>query len=110
MKKYLIFIAIIGIIGFGFYKKDYIPKHTFKTLNATVDNMIVKVNGVGNVGAKEIYKIGSIYGGKVLSFNIDEGDFIKKGDLIAKIDSVDLSNKIDEQEANVKRLYSDIRA
>ena len=109
-KKYLIYLVIIGIIGFGFYKKVYIPKHTFKTIHASSGDMAVKVNGVGNIGAKEIYKIGSIYGGKVLSFNINEGDFIKKGDLIAKIDSIDLSNKISEQEANIKKLQSDIKA
>jgi len=109
-KKYLIYLVIIGIIGFGFYKKVYIPKHTFKTIHASSGDMAVKVNGVGNIGAKEIYKIGSIYGGKVSLFTINEGDFIKKGDLVAKIDSIDLSNKIFEQEANIKKLQSDIKA
>jgi len=109
-KKYLIYLVIIGIIGFGFYKKVYIPKHTFKTIHASSGDMAVKVNGVGNIGAKEIYKIGSIYGGKVSLFTINEGNFIKKGDLVAKIDSIDLSNKIFEQEANIKKLQSDIKA
>ncbi|MEA3418556.1 MAG: biotin/lipoyl-binding protein, partial [Campylobacterota bacterium] len=109
-KKYLIYLAIIGIIGFSFYYKVYIPKHTFKTINASIGDMTVKVNGVGNIGAKEIYEIGSIYGGKVLSFNINEGDFIQKGDLVAKIDSIDLSHKILEQEANIEKLQSDIKA
>lgn len=108
--KYLIYIIIIGIIGFLLYHKVYIPKHTFKTTNASMGNMHVKVNGVGNIGAKEIYEIGSIYGGKVLSFNINEGDFIKKGDLIAKIDSIDLSYKILEQEASIEKLQNDIKA
>ncbi len=110
MKKYLIFTVIILILGFGFYKKIYIPKHTFKTIQASVSNMSVKVNGIGNVGAKDIYKVASIYGGKVLSFEINEGDFIKKGTLIAKIDSIDLSDKIDELDANIKKLQNDIKA
>ena len=110
MKKYLIFTVIILILGFGFYKKIYIPKHTFKTIQASVGNMSVKVNGIGNVGAKDIYKVASIYGGKVLSFEINEGDFIKKGTLIAKIDSIDLSDKIDELDANIKKLQNDIKA
>jgi len=109
-KKYLIYITIIILIGFGFYKKIYIPKHTFKTIHASSGDMAVKVNGVGNIGAKEIYKIGSVYGGKVLSFTINEGDFIKKGDLVAKIDSIDLNDKISEQKANIKKLQSDIKA
>ncbi len=109
-KKYLIYTTIIILIGFGFYKKIYIPKHTFKTIHPSSGDMAVKVNGVGNIGAKEIYKIGSVYGGKVLSFTINEGDFIKKGDLVAKIDPIDLSNKISEQEANIEKLQSELKA
>jgi len=103
----MIYAVIIVAFGFVFYKKIYIPKHTFETTSATVGDMIVSVNGVGNVGAKDIYRIGSIYGGKVLSFDVDEGDLIKEGDLIAQIDSVDLKDKIAEQEANIKKLEND---
>lgn len=106
----MIYATIIVVVGFGIYKKIYIPKHTFETTSATVGDMIVSVNGVGNVGAKDIYRIGSIYGGKVLSFEIDEGDFIKEGDLIAQIDSVDLKDKIAEQEANIKKLENDSKS
>lgn len=109
MKKYIIYSVIIIVIGFVFYKKVYIPKHTFKTTNATVGNMVVNVNGVGIVGSKDIYSIGSIYGGKVLSFDVNEGDFLKKGDLIAHIDLVDLKDKIAEQEANIKKIQNDIK-
>lgn len=109
MKKYLIYAVVIGIIGFGFYKKVYVPKNTFKTLSATIGNAALKVNGVGNIGSKEIYKIGSIYGGKVSSFNVNEGDFIKKGTLIAVIDSIDLSDKISEQTESIKKFKNDIK-
>ena len=110
MKKYLIYTAIILLIGFGFYKKIYIPKHTFKTTFATIGDMNIKVNGVGNIGAKDIYKIGSIYGGKVLDFNLSEGDFIKRGELVARVDFVDLKDKIVELEASIKRFQNDIEA
>jgi RND family efflux transporter MFP subunit len=70
--------------------------------------MSVKVNGIGEVSSKEYYKIGSIYGGKVLDLTINEGEFIKKDTLIANIDSVDLKNKIDELSANIKKVKSDI--
>ncbi len=107
--KYIVYILIIVIAGFGFYKKIYIPKHTFKTLQATKGSIDIKVNGVGNVGAKNIYKIGALYGGKVLDFSIDEGQYVKSGTLIANIDSVDLKDKIDEQKAFKAKLLSDIR-
>jgi len=110
MKKYLVTAAIIGVVGFGIYNKVYIPKHTFKTTTAQNGDISVKVNGVGNVGAKNIYQIGSLYGGKVESFSLNEGDFIKKGDLIATIDSVDLKDKIAELSATINKIKSDIKS
>ena len=110
MKKYLLYAAVIAIVGFLFYNKVYIPKHTYKTVTAKKADMAIKVSGVGNVGAKDIYKIGSIYGGKVLDFNINEGDFITKGTTVAKIDFVDLKDIIAEQEAMIKKLKNDIKS
>ena len=110
MKKSAIFIVIILAVAFGFYKKVYIPKHTFKTITPTVGDISVEVNGIGNVGAKNIYKIGSVYSGKLRDFNISNGQFLKKGELIATVDSVDLSDKIDEQKALKQKLLSDIES
>jgi multidrug resistance efflux pump len=110
MKKYLLLLLIIGIGGFFIYNKIYIPKHTFKTISAQKSDMTIKVSGTGKVGAKNIYKISSLYGGEIFDFNINEGDFIEKGKLIAKIDSVDLKDKIDEQKAMIKKLQYDIKA
>ena len=110
MKKYIIYIAIIAIAGFGFYKKIYIPKHTYETTNAIQADMDVRVNGVGNVETKNTYKIGSIYSGKVSNLTINEGEFIKKGTTIAIVDSVDLKDKIDEQIALLSKLNADIKS
>ena len=110
MKKYLIYVTIAILLGFVFYKKVYIPKHTFKTTAVTGGDMPITVSGVGTIGAKDIYKIGSLYGGAVLSFGVNEGDFIKVGDLIAQIDEVDLKDKIDEQKANINKLSDDIKS
>ena len=113
MKKfinYIIYVLIIAIACFGFYKKVYVPKHTFATTHASKGSMDIKVNGVGNVGAKNIYKIGSLYGGKILDFSIEEGDYVEQNSLIANIDSVDLQDKIDEQKALKLKLFNDIKS
>ncbi len=110
MKKSVIYIVIIILIIFGFYEKVYIPKHTFKTIVPIVGDIKVEVNGIGNIGAKNIYKIGSVYSGRLKDFNITNGQYIKKGKLIATVDSVDLSDKIDEQKALKNKILSDIKS
>jgi len=108
--KYGIGIAIIGVLGVGFYQKVFIPKHTFKIVTPTKKDMVIKVDGVGNVGSENSYKVSAIYGGKVTNFSIQLGDFVKKGDIIALIDSVDLKDKIDEVKANIKVIKANIES
>ena len=110
MKKILIYLVVIVIVGFGFYQKVFIPKHTFEITEIKQGSMKIVVNGIGNVGAKNIYKVGSIYGGKILNLDVDEGAFIKKGTLIATIDFVDLKDKIDELKATKQKVVSDINS
>lgn len=108
MKKYLFMATFLVAAGSFFYTKVFIPKHTFQTELITQGDMKIHVSGIGNVGAKNIYKIGSIFGGKILDFHVDEGDFVKKGTLLAHIDSVDLEAKIAELDATLKKMQSDI--
>jgi len=110
MKKYIVGLAVVSLAGFGIYKKVYIPKHTFETTTTQKSDMKVIINGVGNVATKNLYKVSTIYGGKVLDFNINLGDWVKKGELIAKIDSVDIEDKIAELQENIKVLQKNIIA
>jgi len=108
--KYFILILLLMVAGMGFYKKIYIPKHTFKIITPQKGNIPFEINGVGNVGAQNIYKVGVLYGGKVYDFKLQAGDKVEKGEVIAKIDSVDLVNKIKEQIELIKKLEEDIKA
>lgn len=107
MKKYIISAIVVSLAGFAIYNKIYIPKHTYNTTNITKGDMAIKVNGVGEVSSKEVYKIGSIYGGKVTNFTLQEGEKIEKGSLIATVDSVDLKDKIKELKATIDKLKND---
>ena len=108
--KYLILVVVVGIIGVGFYKKVYIPKHTFKIVTPSKGNIPFEISGIGNVGAENIYKIGALYGGKMYDFSLQAGDKVEKNQTIAKIDSVDLINQIKSQNALIAKLKEDIKA
>jgi RND family efflux transporter MFP subunit len=65
--------------------------------------MNIEVFGIGNVGAKKIYKINAQTGGKVLSLYTDEGEWVKKGDLLVELDSVELPELIEEAKIVTKK-------
>jgi RND family efflux transporter MFP subunit len=108
MKKYGILLTLFLVLGTLFYNKIFIPKHTFNTQIAKVGTIDIDINGIGNLGARHIYKIGTIYGGQILNFNVHEGDFVKKGTLLATIDTIDIPDKLNELKATKNKIINDI--
>ncbi len=96
-------LFLLIIISFGFYKKVYIPKHTYETVTPIKGNLNVQVYGIGNISAKTIYTINSEVSGRILSLNSDIGKWVKKGQLLAVIDSVDLPKKLEIEKLNLEK-------
>ena len=113
MKQWLKYIVIVTLILLGaalFYAKVYIPKTTFETLKPTRGDLSVKVRGIGNVSAKDIYTITAQSGGKILAITVDEGSSVKKGDLLISMDGVDLSAQLAGAQASKEKAKYDIVA
>jgi len=110
MKKYLIILALV-LIGAGiFYKKVYVPKTTYEVISPTSGELSVEVFGVGEMGAKNIYSINAQVGGEVLSILKDEGEWVKKGELLVTIDSVDMPQLLDGAKLSVKKALLELIA
>ena len=108
--KYII-IAILVIVGIVlFYKNVYIVKTTYKTLSPKVANLDIKVFGIGNVSARDIYSITAQTGGKIISILTDEGQWVKKGDLLITIDPVDIPELVEEMLISVEKTKSELKA
>ena len=113
MKKttnYLIAVAVVLAAGGLFYFKVYLPKTTFETVKAERKSMDDTVFGIGQVDAKNIYPLGAQTGGKILEILVDEGDWVKKGDLIASIDPVDMPQLLDEAKISGKKARLEVEA
>jgi len=108
--KYITILIIISTLGAIFYNKVYIPKTTYDTVFAQKGDISVKVFGIGNVGAKNIYNISAQTGGEVLKLFTDEGEWVKKGNLIAILDPVDLPQLVQEAKISVKKASSELIA
>jgi len=97
MKKWtktLSILALVILAGMLFYNKVYLPKTTYATVSPKVTDMNRTVFGIGEVDAKEIYPITAQVGGRILELTKDQGEWAKKGEIIAKIDPVDLPARI----------------
>ncbi len=108
--KYLIGVLAIVIVSVVFYKKVYIPKHSYATVTPQKGDLQVKVFGIGNVGARDIYAINPLYSSKILKITTDEGKWVKKGDLLVIMDSVDLPEQLQEAKIGVKKAKLELTA
>jgi RND family efflux transporter MFP subunit len=103
-------IAILLLLGGAvfFYKKVYVPKSTYEVYYAKKGTTAVEVFGIGELDAKDIYPVGTPTGGKILTVETDQGKYIKKDDVIAILDPVDLEKKLDTMKISLKRARIDL--
>jgi len=108
--KYAVVILLVAALVALFYNRVYIPKTTYKTVKPVYGDMHTEVFGVGNVGAKYTYNITAQTGGKITKILTDEGKWVKKGDLLVTIDSVDVPQLLEEAKILVKKAVSELTA
>jgi HlyD family secretion protein len=61
------------------------------------------VYGVGTVEPQHAYSVGPVQAGRLLRVLVDQGDQIKRGQVLAEIDSVDLDQRTDALASTVAR-------
>ena len=108
--KYSIAGVVLAVLAFVVYNKVYIPKTTYKTVQSTRGDMSVKIFGIGQVGAKTIYNVTAGVNAKLLTVGTDEGKWVKKGQLLATFDSVDLPMLVQEANISVQKSQSEYLA
>ncbi|MCZ7660578.1 MAG: HlyD family efflux transporter periplasmic adaptor subunit [Xanthobacteraceae bacterium] len=92
-----ILAAVLLIAGGGFYWRLYaeIPVR----VAAPERNVEVRVFGIGTVEAQVVSKVGFQVGGKVVATPVDQGDFVKAGALLARLDDEAQRAKLRKSEA-----------
>lgn len=73
--------------------------------SATVEtrNIRFAVTAAGDIGPAEQVSVRPEVNGKILILNVDVGDFVKKGDLLFKLDDTDLQIERESQDTAVAR-------
>ncbi|MBN1919155.1 MAG: efflux RND transporter periplasmic adaptor subunit, partial [Verrucomicrobia bacterium] len=61
------------------------------------------VFGIGTVDARLSYAVGPIAPGRVLRVLVDQGDFVKAGQLVAEMDPIDMDRRIQAAKSNGAR-------
>lgn len=108
-KKKTIVIVIIGVIVIGgsIYglNKSSASKSTdtINTATVTKGDLTVSIEGSGVIEPLEMYNIKSLATGDILQSDFEEGQEVKKGDLLYVIDTKDIDNTIEKAEVSLEK-------
>ncbi len=108
--KYGAVLVAIGALAAVIYLKVFVPKHTFTTIQPSTGQLQVSVQGIGNIGALNIYAITAQTGGKILQILTDEGEQVKKGELLLVMDGVDLPQQLAVAKAALVQAEYEVQA
>ena len=102
--KILIILLILGVCGYFVYDKFFKVKEEeveFITKKAKKGSFSKKVDATGEIFATELIDVGAQVSGQIKKLYVKLGDQVKKGDMIASIDSSTQQNSIDNKEAQL---------
>lgn len=110
LKKSLIAIILIGICGAVYYSTKATEKPDYILINAEKNNIENTVLSTGTISAYKQVQVGAQVSGQIKILNVDLGQKVKKGDLIAEIDSLTQENKLKESEASLENYKAQLKA
>ena len=90
-------IAVLLVVGGGYYWR-FVREVAVRTA-APEQNVEVRVFGIGTIEAQIVSKVGFQIAGKVTVIEADQGDFVKAGTLLAKLDDDAQRAKLRKSEA-----------
>jgi len=115
MKKFfkiLLGLVLVGVIGYTMYflyQKSQTKPVIYETTHATVMDIVKKTTATGSVVPRKEIEIKPVVSGIIDEIFVEEGELVKKGDLIARIriipNMINLNNaksRIDIAKINLK--------
>ena len=97
LKSSMVFAAVLIVLGGAYYWR-FEREISVRTV-ATEQNVEVRVFGIGTVEAQVVSKVGFQIAGRVVTLDADQGDFVKAGALLAKLDDDAQRAKVQKSEA-----------
>ncbi len=110
-KKWLVYILLaVVLLGTGKSFFDDEEKVAYITDSVRRQDIEKVVNATGEVRASNLVTVGAQVSGKIEKLYVDVGQEIKKGDLIAEIDSTTQQNEVDINKSKLNSYQAQLKA
>jgi HlyD family secretion protein len=102
----LVLLVIPGCIGLYFYNQSRYTK--VATGKVVRQNIVSVVSGTGQIKPKTYVNIGATSFGRITHLYVKEGDRVHKGDILARVESVQPESTVAAQQATIASSRTDI--
>lgn len=103
-----VMLVMLALLGFVFLRSG--PLAPIAVTVVTVENRAIHPSlfGIGTVEARYTHKIGPTVAGRVKRVEVQTGDVVQQGQILAEIDPIDFEEKIRALDASIKRAGANI--
>ena len=105
--KSAIGLAVVFLVAAGGYYWRF-ERQIVVRVASPEQNVEVRVFGIGTIEAQIVSKVGFQIAGKVIAIDADQGDFVKAGALLAKLDDDAQRAKVQKSEAAVRQAAANL--
>lgn len=107
-KKYtktIIFVVVVVVLGVWYYHSTHIATATTYVVKpATIGTVETTVSGTGQVSSSQELAVYPQVSGNVVSVNVQDGSVVKKGQVLATLDSTDAYYALENAQIAVEKL------
>jgi len=89
--------------------KDYDNYASVKTTYVLSKNVVIPIKSSGTLFSKQEIKLGFKTGGIIKNIYVDEGEYIEKGDVLATLDLLEVSSKLNQAKQALKKVKRDYK-
>ncbi len=111
MKKLisLVILLVLAAGGYYYYQSNQTPEiPEFMKVTISQGEIVEEVSATGTLQAKRSVGVGSFVSGRVEEVLVDFNDIVRKGQVLARIDTSLLETQVEIQKANIERQEVDI--
>ncbi|MDR0746281.1 MAG: efflux RND transporter periplasmic adaptor subunit [Helicobacteraceae bacterium] len=95
MKKKILFAALLAAVPIAYFAlADSRGGMRYVTERARIGDVKKTINAIGEIGAVKLVSVGAQVSGQIETIEVKIGDAVKKGDVIATIDSTAQRNEV----------------
>lgn len=114
MSKLSLKIVLLGLLFISIFAWAVLTQGPLAPVKVTSEkiqsgNLAVDVFGVGLVEARHSYTISSVMTGRIKSLLVDQGDYVKAGQVVAELDPIDLDEKLASSRFLTERAANSIK-